>query len=196
MGEASQVVLAFSCTSRRYFRHDLLPTYKGNRAGHGPPLCYGDLKQWAAEEYRSFIKPKLEADDVVGILATSKTLIKGDKVIVSNDKDLLQIPGLHINYDAISEGIFKVSHEFAERKLWEQVLTGDSVDNYSGLPGCGPVKANKILDEADVYEEACLKAYLKAGKTAEDMALMVNVARILQVNHYNFKSKEPILYDY
>lgn len=188
------VVLAFSCPTRRYFRHNLLPTYKGNRAGHGPPLCYGDLKQWAADEYKSFIKPQLEADDVVGILATSQKLIKGERVVVSNDKDLQQIPGLHLDPTAPHEGVFRISTEHAERKLWEQVLTGDSVDNYSGLPGCGPVKAAKILDGAEDYEEACLKAYLKAGLTAEDMVRMVNVARILHVHHYNFKKKEPILY--
>ena len=34
-----------------------------------------------------------------------------------------------------------------------QVLTGDTVDNIPGLPGCGPVRAYKLLVDCDSPEE-------------------------------------------
>jgi len=195
--DGADVHLAFSCLSRRYFRHDILPTYKGNRTGAPPPLCYRDLREWAVEHgdgklgFFSRVKPRLEADDVVGILATAKKLVDGEKIIVSVDKDLQQIPGLHW---APQEGVYRVSPEHAERVLWTQVLTGDQVDNYTGIPGIGPAKAKKILDADEPYEDSVLKAYLKAGLTREDLVIQYNVARILQAKDYDFKLKEPKLW--
>jgi DNA polymerase-1 len=195
--DGADVVLAFSCLTRRYFRHDLLPTYKGNRGNTPSPLCYRDLREWAVEHgdgrlgYIAKVKPRLEADDVVGILATSKKLIEGEKIIISNDKDLVQVPGLHW---APEEGIYRVAPEAAERQLWMQVLTGDQVDNYTGIPGIGPAKARKILDTEEPYEDAVLKAYLKAGLTRDDMLIQLNVARILQAKDYDFRQKEPKLW--
>jgi DNA polymerase-1 len=198
----ADVLLCWSCPTRRYFRHRLLPTYKGNRKGT-KPIVLGDLRAWAEEGYPSKHKPDLEADDVIGILATHPKLVK-DPIIVSGDKDLQQIPGLHINVR--EPGVFRVQPEFAEKWLWTQVLTGDSTDNYNGIPGVGPVKAEKILklafdfddeahdDTSPNYPLAVLHAYEKAGLTADDMAVQVNVARILQTPHYNFKRKEPILW--
>ena len=193
--EPCGVILCYSCPTRHYFRHDILPTYKGNRKGNAPPLGLRALIDWSKEEYDFKVKPNLEADDVMGILAT----VKGAKtIIVSIDKDMKQIPGLHLNARTPSEGVFRVSPEFAEFYLWMQVLTGDQVDGYTGIPGCGPKTAEKILLQYappnQMYDDIVLNAYKKAGLTAEDMAVQVNVARILTAQTYNFKRKEPILW--
>src|SRR5262245_7235946 len=66
----ADAVLCFSCPSRRYFRHDLWPTYKGHRKD-APPLALRDLKAWASDTWKTYTKPGLEADDVIGILATN-----------------------------------------------------------------------------------------------------------------------------
>ncbi len=190
----AEIILCYSCPSRRYFRHDLLPTYKGNRKDM-PPLALRDLKAWSSIEFNARTKPGLEADDVLGILATHPKLIPGEKIVVSVDKDLDQIPGLHLNPRALDEGVYRVNPDYAERLLWTQVLTGDQTDNYSGLPSCGPKSAEKILDvPAAEYEAAVTAAYLKKGLTVEDMAVQVNVARILHHTHYNFRKKEPVLW--
>lgn len=191
----ADIMLCFSCPTRRYFRHTLLPTYKGNRKS-APPLALKPLREWAMEAYPSRTKPGLEADDVLGILATHPKLIPGKKIIVSADKDLDQIPGLHMNARAPDEGVYRVAPEFSERLLWTQALTGDQTDNYTGIPGCGPAKAAKVLDKADPteYADRVLAAYLKAGLTAEDMTVQVNVARILTSTTYDFKKKEPVLW--
>lgn len=193
--ESAEIILCYSCPSRHYFRHDLLETYKGNRKD-APPLALRPLKEWSAEKYVTKTKPNLEADDVIGILATHKSLVKGTKIVVTIDKDLQQIPGLHIDTNDVGLGVFRVSPEHGRRILWRQALTGDVVDNYPGCPGIGPKRADAILD--GMTEENCweriLAAYEKAGLTAEDMAVQVNVARILTAKTYNFKTKEPILW--
>lgn len=193
---AKRVFLCWSCPTRRYFRHDLLPTYKSGR--HGAPLMVlKDLKTWAQGRFPSKLKPGLEADDVVGILATHPKLIPGEKIVVSPDKDLRQIPGTHFNPDKPDDGLFEITACDAEKQLWMQTLTGDSTDNFSGIPGIGPKRAEAILAKRrqdEPYEAVVLEAYLKAGLTAADMEVQHNVARILQAHHYDFKKKEPILW--
>lgn len=198
----ARVILAYSCPTRHYFRHDLLPTYKANRKD-APPLVLRDLKEWSKGEWESRTKPGLEADDVLGILATHRRLIPGEKVIVSADKDLQQIPGLHMNARAPHEGVFRVTPEWAERFMWTQVLTGDPTDNYSGCPGIGPKKAAAILDyprlKGVTYEDHVYAVYEKAltgdpRDVGAELAVQVNVARILTADTYNFKTKEPILW--
>lgn len=194
--EARRTILCWSCPTRRYFRHDLLPTYKAGR--HGAPLMVlADLKVWAQGTFESKVKPGLEADDVVGILATHPKLIPGEKIVVSPDKDLRQIPGVHFNPDRPDDGLFEVTSAQAEKQLWMQTLTGDSTDNFSGIPGIGPKRAEAILAKRrpdEPIEAVVLEAYLKAGLTAADMEVQHNVARILQAHHYDFKKKEPILW--
>jgi DNA polymerase I len=191
---AGRLVLCFSCPTRRYFRHDILPTYKSKRTG-APPIVLADLKAWATEEYDAMVLPKLEADDVIGIVATHPKIFTGRRIIVSEDKDMMQIPGEHVR---MRDGkTFFVKPKDAEHFAWTQVLTGDHVDGYSGIPGIGPKKAAKILDARrpdETYLDAVLAAYLKAGLTKEDLVTQVNVARILQSPDYNFETKEPRLW--
>jgi 5'-3' exonuclease len=193
--DIGSVVLCWSCRSRRYFRHDLLPTYKGNRKGNAP-LALRPLREWANETFKSYEKENLEADDVLGILATHPKLIPGEKVIVSHDKDLGQIPGLHLNPMKPSEGVYRITPEFGHRLLAYQVLVGDTTDNYTGCPKIGPVKAEKLLQAKgdEPYRDLLWRAYEKAGLTQDDLAIQLNVARILQTHHYDFKTKRPILW--
>lgn len=200
-GVDGPIILVYSCPTRHYFRHDLLPTYKGNRKD-APPLVLRDLKEWSKGEWDSRTKPGLEADDVLGILATHRRLVTGEKIIISADKDLQQIPGLHMNARAPHEGVFRVQPAWAERFMWEQVLTGDSTDNYPGCPGIGAVKAAKLLEcPRSLWTTRVTEAYEKAFRGGPqdphvEMATMVNVARILTTSTYDFKRKEPILWQY
>lgn len=197
----ARVLLCYSCPSRRYFRHDLYPEYKGHRSG-SPPLLLPDLKKWSMEAYPdSRTKPGLEADDVLGILATHKTLVKGTKIIVSADKDLRQIPGLHVNALAPEDGVDRVSPDWADNFLWTQVLTGDVSDGYPGCPGIGAVNAARILaarrpdqERWEVVYPAYLKHYKEPEAATLAMETQVNVARILTARTYDFKKKEPRLW--
>ena len=63
-----------------------------------------------------------------------------------DDKDLLQIPGLHIY-----RGKYLTIDELESvRFLYKQILTGDSTDNIQGVPGIGPVNADKLLNNQSI----------------------------------------------
>jgi hypothetical protein len=79
------------------FRKKLAPYYKGNRKGIAKPLLHEPVRQWLDSRYRTFMRDGLEADDCMGILSTHPTLVPGEKVIVSGDKDMQTIPGLLFN---------------------------------------------------------------------------------------------------
>jgi DNA polymerase-1 len=190
--KADALVVCLSDPARN-FRKDVLPTYKSNRAGTVKPEHLFPIKAWLQQEYRSFIRPTLEADDIMGILATHPKLIPGEKVIVSIDKDMGQIPGKWFNPK--SGKMKRVAVEEGERLHYLQMLTGDPVDGYKGLPGCGPVKAAAILDHpCRAPWDSVVRAYEAKGLTADDALVQARVSRILQHTDYNFARKEPILW--
>ena len=65
--DTQDLVLFF--TDRVNFRKKIDPDYKGNRTKR-KPCGYLKLKNWGLETYPSLIKPTLEADDSLGIVAT------------------------------------------------------------------------------------------------------------------------------
>ena len=81
---SANLVIAFSDSAN--FRKDVYPEYKSNRKSKRKPLAYKALKQWIEGEFITYQRPSLEGDDVLGILATHPTVIKGRKIIVSIDK--------------------------------------------------------------------------------------------------------------
>lgn len=170
------------------FRKKIDPNYKGNRTKR-KPCGYLKLKNWGIETYPSLIMPALEADDALGIAATSG--LYDSFVLVSPDKDLQQIP-CQI-YDLKTE--FRQTEEGAKRKLFEQCLTGDSTDGYSGCPGVGPKKASVVLDKSKGdYWSAVVKTYESAGLKEEDALRNLRLARILQSDDWDCKTQTPILY--
>jgi DNA polymerase-1 len=191
-----ELILCWSCPSRRYFRHDLWPTYKGNRKS-APPVALEELKSRLVNTYQCKVKPGLEADDVLGIYATHEKFYRGRCIIVSPDKDLDQIIGYHVNPLKPERGVYRVEGFEAKFHLAYQALVGDSTDNYPGCPRIGDIRARKLLAEVppgESYVPAIQAAYERAGKTVEEMAVQINVARILTASTYNFKSGEPILW--
>jgi 5'-3' exonuclease len=112
-----------------------------------------------------------EVDDAVR-LCYERTPNGEQSIIVSADKDLLQIPGKHFIMGVTRKGEIKredriiIQDEFAaEYKFYEQMLTGDIVDNVKALYGIGPKKAAKILANATTaYElrQAVADEYKKA----------------------------------
>jgi DNA polymerase-1 len=130
------------------FREQVWSGYKQNRVSAERPEHLYDIKEWLAEDYVTDIRPYMEADDVMGILSTEPH--EGERIIVSQDKDMQTIPGLLFN-PSKDKKVRKITPEFAERFMLWQALTGDQTDGYKGCPGCGPTMANKVLDEDMVF---------------------------------------------
>jgi DNA polymerase-1 len=185
--EADDVILCF--TAPENFRNDVAEYYKSHRKKNRKPTIFPELRRYCLEAYRCRVIDKLEADDVMGILATSRS-IKGTKIIVSEDKDLLQIPGYV--YRPGEEEVRKITKKAADHWFYTQCLTGDSTDGYPGLPGCGPKTAEKIL-EVGCWDEV-VQAYEKKGLNEAEALTQARMARILRTTEYNLRTKKLTLW--
>jgi DNA polymerase-1 len=191
--EAEHYILVFSDSEN--WRKSILPTYKANRSGVRKPLVLKPLRDWAMGTYAAHVRPTLEGDDLIGIIATGNEIIKGDKIICSLDKDFKTIPGNHYNFG--KDEFFEIDNAQAYYWHMTQALTGDATDGYAGCPGCGPKTAEKILAQVqpEDYWNAVVKAYEAAG-LSEDVALVqARVAKICQASDYNFKTKKVKLWN-
>jgi DNA polymerase-1 len=86
----------------------------------------------------------------------------------------------------------------ANRNWMTQALVGDTSDNYPGLKGFGPVKAEKLLAEHHTLPamwSAVVGAYRKAGGTFGDALLNARMARILRYGDYDFTAATVELWD-
>ena len=146
-------------TGKGNFRYDIAVTheYKGNRKDVEKPQHLEAIRKHMVKNWEAIVSAGEEADDLIGIAAT-----EGGKesIVVSIDKDMLQIPCRHYNPNKKE---FTVVSDFDGLKFfYTQILTGDRADNIKGLYGVGPKKAEKMLadckTEADMYEE-CLHQY-------------------------------------
>ena len=178
-----KVTLCFS--DRKNYRKVVNPDYKSNRKGGRKPMCFSIAIDYCKSEYNCVSYDWLEADDVLGIMSTEPS--KESTIIVSEDKDLLTIPGLH--WDFKEEKIFKWSKDQADYQFFYQVLVGDTVDNYKGCQGIGPVSAEKILREnigsvSDMWE-VVLEAFLKSGQGEKEAIINARMARILRAGEFD-----------
>jgi DNA polymerase-1 len=180
------------------FRKQMLATYKGNRSVK--PVLVDPIRDMLVEKHKGVRRPLLEGDDVMGIYATHPSLIPGKKIIVSIDKDMAQIPGTLFNPG--KQTLVDISTRDADYLHMMQTLTGDPTDNYKGCPGIGPVKAEAILfgvsppwgHISEVWP-AVVAAYEAKELTEDDALLQARMARILRWTDYDFKRKEPILWE-
>jgi DNA polymerase-1 len=190
---ADDLIVCQSCPTVEGFRIKLWPQYK---AGRPPkPLYVEPIRAYLAENYKTYAKPQLEADDIQGILSTHPTLIKGKKVIVSVDKDMKTIPGWLFN--PTKDKTPKLISEDQADYFWMlQTLTGDQVDHYPGIPGVGEKRGMAILDcQPDRYWECVVEAYEDRGLTAADALIQARLARILRHTDYDFEKGQPILWE-
>jgi DNA polymerase I len=175
-------------SSRKNHRKNYYAPYKASRKKVRKPVGHKALVEWCTEEYPSVCIDYLEADDVMGILA-SDPVAKGKRIIVSDDKDMFTIPGklYRPNDDSLTE----VSLDEANAAFYLQSLTGDSTDGYPGLVGVGPVKAKKILGSRPDWM-LVRNAYLKAGHTLEEVLAQARCARICRYTDYDFNKEQVI----
>lgn len=225
--KAKAVVNTLSSKTRRYWRHDVLETYKGARNksyGVNGPICLGDLKLWMETEYNTFRWDNLEADDVMGILATDPDFMPDyRKVIVSIDKDMKTIPDVWIfNPDKDYQPWFNTK-EMADKWFLAQAIGGDTTDGYSGVRGMSTDSAATFLDAQwfwDTYEHTfksgarkgqveerwrkeeprdtwsnIVSLFHKAGQTAEEALINARVARILTNEMYDSSTGEVKLWE-
>ena len=153
-------------TGKSNFRYDIREDYKGNRKGDRPKLLEAARDElvltWGARITEGF-----EADDAISMRANE---IGYDNVtIVSVDKDFHQMPVEM--YNPRTGDLYLV--ENPNHNFYEQVLTGDRVDNVEGIYGVGPKKAERYLrdipeDDVCALWNEVVAVYESYGKTKAD----------------------------
>ena len=143
-------------SSSTNFRDDIatIKVYKGNRDPSHKPHWYSEIKEYLKNVWKAEEEESLEADDILANLQDK------DTCIVSTDKDLDQVAGWHYNW--VKDELYNVSIEQGIHSKYVQILTGDSTDNIEGIPGLGPVGAEKCLEwcsTIDEYEQAIAQEY-------------------------------------
>ena len=159
------------------FRNVLYEKYKANR----PPM---------PDDLRAQIEPMLqivgalgfpilrvsgvEADDVIGTLATQAHEHGVDVLISTGDKDLAQLvrPGITLintmtNTTMDSAAVMEKFGVKPEQIIDFLSLTGDTVDNVPGVPKCGPKTAAKWLAEYGTLDGVMAHADKVGGKIGE-----------------------------
>ena len=182
-GSFSKPILFFS--DSKNFRKKISPDYKGHR-NRKKPCGYKRVIRNLKIEYDVCIMPELEADDAMGIYATKLT----GNIIVSPDKDMRQIPGKLYNL----EDTTTITPEEGARWHLIQTLAGDQTDGYSGVPGIGVKRAETLFNKEGYSWATVVKAFEDKGLTEEDALLNARLARILTVEDYDSKQKEPRLW--
>jgi 5'-3' exonuclease len=138
------------------FRIGVFQDYKGNR-NLPRPKWYETIRQTLIDDYAAEECFGIEADDALGLAATSPIYKYKCPVIVSLDKDLNQIPGEHYNF--AKNDLYSVTKGEGDNFLGRQLLTGDRTDNIPGLDGIGDIKAGRIIDlledRKEILETVC-----------------------------------------
>ncbi len=179
--------LAVSFDVGATFRDDLYPEYKGTRAKM-PDDLRSQIERMR-EVVAAFNIPVLEAegyeaDDVLGTVARQAAALGVEVVIVTGDRDLLQLADKRIRIslagqklsEAALYGPAEVKERFGvtpKQYIDYKALVGDTSDNIPGVAGVGEKTATSLLQEYDsldkIYKNlekipARFKTKLEAGK--------------------------------
>ncbi len=175
------LVIAFD-KGKKTFRTERYPEYKGTRDKTPEELLAQIplLHEFAAAFGISFIeKERYEADDIMGTLATKAAAAGHDVMVVTGDKDALQLvrPNLRVmltkkgisELKAYDEEVFMDEYGFAPIHLIDlKGLMGDTSDNIPGVPGVGPKTATKLLLEYGTLENVLEHIDAISGKKLKE----------------------------
>jgi DNA polymerase-1 len=162
------------------FRHQIAADYKANRPAMPEELAVQiPYIRKITEAYRIFslAAQGLEADDLIAA-AAKRLAEQGCKVVVvSGDKDLLQLVGEDITcWEPMSDKLLDavaVEEKYGlppARLLDYFALIGDSSDNIKGVPGVGPKTAQKLIAEHGTLEGLYAQAAgMKKSKVKENL---------------------------
>ncbi|MFG1222632.1 DNA polymerase I [Xanthobacter wiegelii] len=181
------------------FRKELYPDYKANRSD--PPEELIPQFPLMREAVRAFglipvEQARYEADDIIATYAEQAVKAGADVLIVSADKDLMQLIGPKVAmYDPASGesggrgarperriGLGEVQEYFGvppEKVTDVQALAGDSTDNVPGVPGIGIKTAAQLIAEYGDLETLLARAgEIKQPKRRESLLNNQEAARI------------------
>jgi len=161
------VVIVAWDSREKTFRHEEFEEYKAQRK----PMPDLLSEQWpyfselcSAFGFVNLAVPGYEADDILATLARQAEAKGRDAVIVTGDRDAMQLAGEHVRIMANTRGVTEVKvydpaaveERFGvpPRLIPDLIgLKGDSSDNIPGVPGIGEKTAAQLLAQFGGLEE-------------------------------------------
>jgi DNA polymerase-1 len=174
--EPERIAVVFDARGKT-FRNDLYAEYKANRPPMPDELRSQIEPAIAAIEALGIVvlrQPGVEADDVIGTLA-SLARAAGEQTIISTpDKDMTQlVDELVVIMNSMDEPLLNaagVEKKFGvppARIVDFLTLVGDNSDNIPGIPGVGPKTAQKWLSEHGSVDALIAHADAIGGKVGD-----------------------------
>ncbi|MEV4557545.1 DNA polymerase I [Kitasatospora sp. NPDC049285] len=169
--------------SRQTFRAEEFPEYKANRAK--TPDEFRSQVPLIGELLDAMRIPRItaegyEADDIIATLATAAAAEGFEVLIVTGDRDSLQLVSEHVTVLYPTKGVSELTR-YTPEKVAEKygvqpnqypdlaALRGDPSDNLPGIPGVGEKTAAKWVNQFGSFEELVNRADEVKGKIGEKL---------------------------
>lgn len=189
--QPTHMAVAFDMKEKT-FRHDKYSEYKAGRNATPIellaefPLLHNVLN---AMNIAIFEMPRYEADDLIGTVAADANRSGIDTLIITGDKDELQLVDEHVRvlinkkgmseFDVYDIQAMKDRYNLTPAQFIDlKGLMGDSSDNYPGIPGIGEKKGISLLQEYGSVEGVIENADLIKGKMGENIRENIESARM------------------
>jgi DNA polymerase-1 len=159
--EPEQVYVCFEGRESTLSRRTLDADYKADRLPGRDTFQVDhieELKRWTTLACHFAVEaPGCEADDVIAHIAKDLEPWKEHAVIISSDHDFKKLlnPFVHLCRDSTTGDLYTASDLMRDlgvtgsQYAMMSCITGDASDNVKGVPGIGPKKALKLLQEAE-----------------------------------------------
>ena len=194
------------------FRHEMFKEYKGTRKGMPQELHeqVPVLKELlTAMGIQIMELPGYEADDLLGTVANRSEAKGMDVLVVSGDRDLLQIVTDHIRvcipktkrgtteYEMYYTKDVQEKYGLLPKQIIElKALMGDSSDNIPGVPGIGEKTATAILQQFENVENAHVHLdEIKPKRAKENLEAHYDMA-IMSKKLATIETNAPYEYDW
>ncbi len=195
-------------TRGKTFRHNVgtIQEYKWRRKLTPRPFHYKAIQDYLVDEYSATFQAGLEADDLIGMNATTSD------IIASVDKDFDTFPNNRYNWRT-GATTSVLSHQ-AYVNFYSMCLLGDKADDIQGLFGVGAQSAHvkklrKMLTEKEMFTsvrylykkyfgryadqfliETCTLLYILRGP------LFTKAKRPQWMTYYGFMTEEELIKDH
>lgn len=160
------IIVAYDGTTPSW-RYDIYPTYKGGLKPRNDQSDFSIQLRDMPQHLRAFgistvQTNSLEADDILALLAERADLKDRNKILVSDDRDLLAYVGPSTfcysqkiktlvgptNFEEYTKKLFKLKTG-VPIGAWSvfRAMVGDSSDNIKGISNCGPSTAADVISD-------------------------------------------------
>ncbi|ASA20335.1 DNA polymerase I [Paenibacillus donghaensis] len=187
----THMIVAFDA-GKVTFRHEGYQEYKGGREKTPPELSeqFPMLKELLqALGVPQFEIASYEADDIIGTISRQADEAGRQVMIVSGDKDMLQLASEHTTVALIRKGVSEIEL-YGPQQIREKYdltplqiidlkgLMGDASDNIPGVPGVGEKTALKLLQQFGSVEGVLAGTDELKGKMKEKLETHAEDARM------------------